>query len=258
MKRFLVPVLFAASVVVLAGCSSRTAPPPARLWISPGKTANLSAEEQQVEDLLKKVAAMPAAVKYFQGFFKTAYVTLGDFDDLNFSIEIRDGAATVKRGVDAGRIPDLVIPLTRRNCENVAEIFADGAVSEEEEYRIFCATFVPSYRSFVALGAMGDDRVLAYLGVPDVLHVILRNEKGYRYANSAAGVAATVAKAGNQWIVCDGLQGTPGRRMEVTVAQAKQFTGMVRDGMAAEGKGNQKLVLEQIRKFLDSVTVPVP
>ena len=251
----------AALTFALAGCKPAkvTAPPrPLALPALPaGKLDNLAPLELEIESLLQQAAALPAAAAYFKDFFATAYLVIDDFDNLAFTATIKDGKASVTRGIDPSKWPDLVVPLTESNCRHMLRFLEDGVITEEEEYQIFYVTFIPSYRSLLTRDVMYDPQVQERLGTPDFMHVVLKNEKGFRYGHRSDPLGATIVKVDGQWMIFPGLAGEPRARLEVTVAQAKEFTRLMREGTSRKdlSKQEQQELLDRVKKFLDAVTV---
>lgn len=247
-----------AVLLSVAGCSLRQPAmrrPSDNLY--PGKEGDLTEQESRTEEFLRQAVGIPACGEYFGQFFSTAYVVVRDFDNLCFTVDIRDGKASLKRGIDVRGNPDLVVPMTADDCEGLLNILKDGQITDAEEYRIFHVTFVPSYRSMLMKDDMYDPRVLKFLNVPDLMHVVLKNDANYTYGQSTRPVGLSIARVADQWIAFEGLQGEPGLRMEVTVAQAKEFTKITRKAVKdpAMPREAKMQLLAEIKTFLDSVTV---
>ncbi len=246
-------------VVGIAGCGlEETAPPVNPLaGLHAGKTADLTAAEQAVEDVLKRSAALPVCASYFAPFFSKAYLVIGDFDDLCFTVTIADGKTTISRGIDLNACPDIVIPLSRDNCEGIFNILEDGKVTDEEEYRIFRVTFVPSYRSLLMQPEMHDPAAQRFLDMPDIIHVTLKNDAGHLYEGRTRPLTATIVKTEGQWIVAEGAHGVPELSLAVSVKDAKAFTELLRSGIALKDapKAEKKAYLARVKASLDAMVV---
>lgn len=221
-----------------------------------GKSGGLSDSEQEIEAALTTAAASPGCAKYFGPMMERALLVITDAPDLTFTVDISESGCKVERGTRADFKPELVIPLNRQNCLNVAKIFEDGQVSDEEAYRIHYATFLPAVRSYFADERLYDPAVAERMQLPNFMHMKLLNPKGYQFLGSTREATATVVNVDGQWMVFPGLQGDPDVRMEVTHEQAANYTQQLRETRnKPQSMSEAKKQLEEIKSFNDSITV---
>ncbi len=222
-----------------------------------GKQDNLTDEELEIEEVLKKTAAIPKCAEYFSQFFNNAYLIIQGFDNLCFTFSAGDNGASVKRGIDASVKPELIIDMNKQNCFNIFKIFEDGEVSDEEEYRIFYVTLIPSIKSATKMDALFDPFVAKKLALPNFIQMILKNENGYVYQNTTKEVKLTLVTVDGQWLVFEGAMGDPDVRMAFTSKQAVEYRKLMfkftkeKDAPIEKKKKN----LEELVAFLDKVTV---
>jgi len=241
----------ALAALVLTGACSKTnykyvavqEPIPA------GKTDNLSQEEQEVEQLLQKVVQAPIAGEYFGKMFGSAVLVLKDFDNLTFTVHIKNGVVTLVRGTEASLVPEFIIPLRRKNCENLLKIVEDGKIDDEEALRIHCVTYVAGLRAIFRVPALYNEWVAKQLALPPFMHMSLKSTATGFCAN------ATVVNVNGQWLVFDGLLGDPDVKLAVTHEQTNRLLKLIYAPLPTD---NQDAVIKRItdvKSLLDSVTV---
>ncbi len=255
MKRFLVITFYVSLFLTSVGCG-----PAAYNYVKvkesihAGKTDNLSESELEIEALLKKAASHPLCASYFKKFFTKAYLPVDGFDNLSFTVTIENDKMNVSRGTDPEGNPDLIIPLSKQNCENLLAIFEDGEISDEEEYRIFYVTFIPSYKSVLNRDAMYDPLVAKHMALPNYMQIVLKNENNYVYQNTTKELTMTVVNVDGQWLVFKGLMGDPDVRFAVSHKEAGDFTSMILKASTATNEDRLTL-LNNIKAFMDKTTV---
>ncbi len=255
LKQVLIFLCTLAMLLIISSCATTSYTyVKVKETLSAGKTDNLTDEELEIESLLKKASEIPLCASYFKQFFSTAFLILDGFDELCFTVTIKDENTTVTRGIDPAANPDLVIHLNKQNCENLFGILQDGEISDEEEYRIFYVTFLPSYKSILKKDQLYDPAVAKGLALPDFMQIILKNENNYVYQNTTKELTMTVVNVDGQWLVFKGLMGDPDVRYAVTHKQAKEFTTMVLKASTANNEDRLAL-LNNIKAFMEKTTV---
>jgi hypothetical protein len=260
MKMWHVSVGVAAIVVVLGlavGIPQCTTPKYMKVAATypPAKKGVLSEDEQRLYAELQRCASMPVACQYFDRFFKCAYVVIEGYDSLCFTYERTADTAVIHVGLPSGLEPDLVVELNEGNCYNLPKIFEDGEVSDEEEYRIFRVTLLPSIRSELQSDALYDPMLSRMLNLPNFMQLTLTNENGYVYQNTTAEFTLTIVNVDGQWLAFEGAAGDPDVRMAFSHKQAAEFRELT-FGLASEtDQGQRKKNLVKVLKFLDAVTV---
>jgi hypothetical protein len=222
--------------------------------IPSGKTQNLSAEEQQVEQMLQQAAQSPVGIEYFGKMFRTAVLVMQDFDNLTFTVRTGKGSAQITRGTDKSIEPDYVIPMRRQNCENLLKFLADGKIDDEEAYRFHYLTYVAGVRSLFRVPALYDERIATELAFPRFMHMSLKNEKQYVFPNSTKEISATVVNVNGQWLVFEGLLGDPDLKMALTHQQISELATLVFAAPANESPASASGRLTAIKTLLNSVT----
>ncbi len=221
-----------------------------------GKTDNFSPAELEVEEALTRAAGGPLCGEYFGPMLDSALLVITDFENLTFSVDIKEGTCQIERGTRAGFNPEYIIPLNRQNTLNLATILEDGEISEEEAYRIHYVTFLPAVKSYFRNEKLYDPRVAGYLKLPNFMHMKLLNPQGYAYQGATLEASATVVNVDGRWLVFPGLVGDPEVRMEVTHVQAAEFTRMLRESNQPGLSGKEaRERLDAIKKFNEAVTV---
>jgi len=255
MNRSPLPFFLASCLWMLSACENYHYRKVA-LDLPLGKTAGLSEDEKSVEGLLKQLTENSSAAKHFQSMFHSVIVDIQDYDSLTFSVKIDDGKASYSLGTNADPKPDLVLPLYRKNLENLLQIFQDSAVSDEEAYRIHRAVFGHSLKSLFQVDALYDPKIARYLGLPDFIHMTLKNENRYEFMGTTREATVTIANVDGQWMVFPGAAGDPDVKWAVTPKQLSDFTKLVFEPGKGAGTSKEaaKQRVDEIKGFLKSVT----
>ena len=221
------------------------------------RTDNFSEEERAIEEELQKCAAIPECVSYFKEYFNAVFLMVDGFDRLGFTYFVKDGKGKIVRGYDSAAHPVLTITLNEQNCHALYTIFEDGKVTDEENYRIFRVTLLPSIRSALQMDALYDPVVARRLAFPNFIQLTLKNEQGYVYRNSAAVLTLSLVNVDGQWLVFEGDRGDPDIRYAFDHKQAGTFRKLVykftleKDAPLETRKKN----LATLKSFLEGVIV---
>lgn len=266
MKKPLLSAFLVSCLSLFSGCDNHQYVK-VPLQLPQGKTAGLSEAEKSADSLMRKLVANPAVVERFRKMFKTALVEIQDFDSLTFTVKIvqadsgsaGSGPATAEYslGTDASAKPDLLLPLRKQNLANLLAIFADSVVSDEEAYRIHRAVFGHTLQSLFQVPALYDPKVAKHLGLPNFIHMTLKNENGYEFMGSRKEATVTIVNVDGQWLVAQGVQGDPDVKWAVTPAQLADFTKLVFEPGKGAATSNQaaRARLKEIKAFLEGITV---
>jgi hypothetical protein len=200
-----------AGLLLLTACATtRPEPPPSPLGAAAQKWASTTWP--------------PAMLDFFRGTFDKIGVVVEGGE--SFTVTHLGDHVVINGGVDQG--VDLTVPITAQHVDGLVERAADGHVDGEDAYAIMAVLFLPASRAFLTGPFLAHDAVLAAADVETLIHVTLLDPAG------ADGPSLTLEAKGDQWVVSDGLSGTPKRKFRVTAVQSQEY---MREAFKAR-KGN--------------------
>jgi hypothetical protein len=158
-------------------------------------------------------------------------------------------------GTDPAVVPQFVVPLRKRNCDALVKMVEDGRIDEEESYRVHHVTFVPVLRAMFQLDPLYNEMVAKQLALPRLIHMTLKNDKGYVYDNNKRGALATAVNVNGQWLVFEGQYGDPDMKTEATLQQVVELTGLMFEPIDLQNRDVAIAQLEKLKAFLARITV---
>jgi len=165
------------------------------------------------------IVQTPELVDYFRDVFSKAGVTVEPTVQTEAKEEftvVNDGSSfTFHGGVDSD--VDFVVPLNQENVENLLQFAADGNFDARESWRIVQILFTPLTRAALQSPRVRNNWLRALTGVEPVIHVNLVDPDG------GVAVCHTLAYAGDQWLVIEGLHGEAKRTYWLSPEQALIF-----------------------------------
>jgi len=250
LRRSIVACLAIAFLFSVTGCGEKITKIEVRHQYSRGRVDNLSTQELALEQVLKEATQLDAAVKYARGMFNVAYIIAAEHPDLGFTVYFKDNKVVVERGLDTSKEPTLVIPLMDDAIYNAKKFFEDGAVNEEEEFLIVNGIFKPAWEASYRIPEMQSRWIRKFMRLDGLMHVVLLNKNNYEYQGKVVKNQLSVVRANNQWLVFNGLEGTPNSRMELTAKDAvAMYKLIMRDLKQAQSLSEKMRIMGEFEKI---------
>lgn len=245
-------VALAAGLLLATACAAprnwQYIKPP--LDLPTAKTDGFTDEELAIEAALKQAAQSPACPQLFGDLIPAAVFVFSDHPGLILTGTASPSGCALERGAKAG--VEYVALVDKQNIDALVEIFADGAVSDEELYRVHYVTYVAGLAAGFRAAPLYQPEVAKALDLPSVIHFTLLNPSGYQYRGSAEPRRATALLENDVWRVVEGHQGEAGLAVEVTVPQAAEYARMIH--LPDPGKSDLERV-KQLKAWIKTVVV---
>mgnify|MGYP001416143549 CR=1 FL=1 len=171
----------------------------------------MSENRQRLETLV----ADPVALKWFAGLFRRAHIAVGDTGE-QFTVLHHGDRAEVIDGF-TGDEPNFILPVTSEMLGGLANIFSDGKVDADEEFRIVRRMLRPCLEAALAMPVLNNEALRAVLRLDRHWQESLVGPDGAEYE------PLTAINTDGRWEVAEGFVGEPQRRLRVTPAQALEF-----------------------------------
>jgi len=221
-----------------------------------GRVDNLTSEELALEKTLEEAAAIEAAVDYARDMFDVAFIIAEEHQDLGFTVFFKGDELVVERGLDTSKEPTLVIPLSDEGIMNAKYFFEDGTVDTREEFLIVNALFKPAWEASYRIPEVQGKWIRKYMDLDGLMHVRLLNENNYTFRGRVVNNALSVVRASNQWLVFQGLEGTPDLQMALTAKDAiAMYKLVMRDLKAAGSKSEKTEIINRYKAIRDRCIV---
>lgn len=152
------------------------------------------------------------------------YVT--DLGNARFTLDVGNGAYSIKDGFDESRKPTMVVELTQGGIQNMADVLRDGKLTYEEQYQVYNALAIPSLQALYyndQLYAPGDKRTFKF---DDIVQIDIPPTQPVYYKGFPLHIQLTAANVDGQWLIIPGLQGDPDFRLTLTLDQATDLYNM--------------------------------
>ena len=145
-----------------------------------------------------------------------------------------------------------VITVESQNVRNFASFFEEGDVTQEELFRIMSFLMPVLLKATLEMSAMRNRALVAMLGLDTMWHQCLLDPQGNETQQS------TVQLVGSSWEILPGYHGTPQRKKVLTPEKLLEFQRRVHEAEVEDTVGGWFALLDWYRKWLTSVSVPVP
>lgn len=160
------------------------------------------------------IGQTPELVGYFQGVFAKAGITV---EETGETFTVMHQGDVIRFAPGLADDVEFVVPVHLENITRLAAHARDGQFDAEESWRIVEVLFTPLTRAALQSPLVSRNWLRLLAGVESLIHVHLLHPNGDESATH------TLAFAGNQWLVLDGVHGTPQRTYRLTPAQALDF-----------------------------------
>ena len=173
-------------------------------------------------DLWRAVAQTDELLDFFTGMFDVIGVTIEETGE-ELTVSVEEGRVRIEPGLPDEY--DFLVPLKLENVTNMARHAADGSLDEFEAWRIASVLFTPITRETLKNPVMSNGILRKLARVEDLIHVQLLGPQAEQVASH------TLAFAGSQWLVIEGLHGQARRTFTMTgdecvTYQKRVFTAM--------------------------------
>lgn len=243
-------------LAMLALIGTACAAPRAYQYVKPplqlpaAKTDGFTDDELAMEAALKQAAQSPACPQLFGNLIPAAVFVFSDHPGLMLTGTASASGCALERGAKAG--VEYIALVDKQNIDALIEILADGAVSDEELYRVHYVTYLGGLAAGFRAEPLYDPRVAQALDLPPVIHFTLLNPNGYQYRGSKEPRRASALLEEGMWRVVEGHQGDAGLKVEVTVAQAAEYARMIHLPDPAKSEAER---VKAFKAWLGTVTV---
>jgi len=166
-----------------------------------------AAKPEKAVDLWRAIVQTKEIVEVFKGLFDVIAITI---EETGEELTVRMGEDRVN--IDPG-LPDdydFLVPIKLENAHNMVVHAADGRLDAFEIWRIIGVLFTPLTRETMRNPMMAKTLLRKLVGIEDLIHVQLLGPEAEQVANH------TLAFAGGQWLVIEGLHGRAGRTFAMT------------------------------------------
>ncbi|MBM3253563.1 MAG: hypothetical protein FJZ16_04860 [Candidatus Omnitrophica bacterium] len=243
-------ILAVCLIFVIAGCGERIKKVEIRHRYSRGKVNNLTPQELELENTLKKAAKLEAAKQYAKGMFDVAYIIAAEHENLGFTVYVKGNDVVVERGLDTSKEPTLVIPLSDDAIFNTVRFFEDGVIDDREEFLIVNGTFKPAWEASYRIPEIQSRWIRKFMKLEGLMHVTLLNEKKYEYQGKVVKNELSVVRVDNEWLVFNGLEGLPVSRMALSAKDAvAMYKLIMRDLKRAKSVSEKMEIMNQFGKI---------
>lgn len=163
----------------------------------------------------ESILQTPELVNYFNGIFNHLGVVIDETGE-SFTIHHTGDAFVFEEGIVKEKV-DFVVPLQIANIENMVRHSQDGKISENESWRILDVLFTPMTRVTLETPVLSVNWRRKLAGVEDLTHVYLLNPSGKNASSH------TLIYVKGQWLVLNGLHGSPRRIYRMTPSQSIEY-----------------------------------
>lgn len=250
MSRKIIAFSLTILTLFIAGCVSKVEHMEIKGRYSRGRVANLTNEELNLEKTLREAAKIPAAIEYAKGMFDVAYIIAEEHENLGFTVRNKESEIEIEKGLDTSVEPTIVIPLTDAAIYNIKEFFKDNVLDEQEEFLVVNALFKPGWEASYRIPGIQNYFVRKYMNLDGLIHAVLLNPTNISYKGKIVRNELSIVRVSNQWLIFNGLEGTPDVRMEIGFKDAKEmYRLIVRDLRKASQWAEKKKVLEKFQEI---------
>ncbi len=166
-----------------------------------------AAKPEKAVDLWRAIVQTKEIVEVFKGLFDVMAITI---EETGEELTVRMGEDRVN--IDPG-LPDeydFLVPIKLENVHNMVVHAADGRLDAFEIWRIIRVLFTPLTRETMRNPMMAKTLLRKLVGIEDLIHVQLLGPEAEQVGQH------TLAFAGGQWLVLEGLHGLAGRTFAMT------------------------------------------
>lgn len=222
------------------------------LNISPEKIDAIEKLWNETGQYVKRFSWFPAIEN------EHVFVYIIDLGNLRFTIDIDDGKYTIKRGFDESRPPTIVVPIMEQNILNLRDVFSDGKLTYEEQYRIYYVLAIPALQALYNTDPLYTPWDKSMLKFDDLVHIEIPPEEPVFLLGHPISIQATAVNVDGQWLVFPGFQGDPDFKVSLTLEQAtKLYVAGIYEVRGAKSVKELLDVSKRFLKFLEEVIVYV-
>ena len=175
-------------------------------------------------DLWRAVAQSDELVDFFIGMFEVMGITIEETGE-ELTVRVGEGKVHIETGLPEES--DFLVPLKMENVTNMVSHAADGRLDAFEVWRIASVLFTPLTRETLKNPVMSRGILRRLARVEDLIHVRLLGPEAEQVASH------TLAFAGGQWLVIEGLHGQARRTFSMTGEECVTYQKQVFKAMKA-------------------------
>jgi hypothetical protein len=213
-----------------------------------GSTAGMTPSIQKWSTIVQT----PELVGYFDGVFGKAGISVEPESQTDakeeFTVVNGGESFSFHPGIDSD--VEFVVPLNQQNVENMLQFAGDGKFDARESWRIVQVLFTPITRAALSSPKVSSNWLRALTGVEPVIHVNLVDPDG------GVAVCHTLAFAGDQWLVIDGLHGNAKRTFWLSPEQALTFQRKLYSAMKDDNMNSWWQFANWYREWRTTVSSP--
>ena len=168
---------------------------------------NDESQTNRAVDLWRAVAQTDELVDLFAGMFDVIGITIEETGE-ELTVSVGEGRVHIDPGLPDEY--DFLVPLKMENVNNMISHAADGRLDAFETWRIVSVLFTPLTRETLKNSVMSRGLLRRLARIEDLIHVRLLGPADEDVANH------TLAYAGGQWLVIEGLHGHAKRTFTMT------------------------------------------
>ncbi len=166
-----------------------------------------AAKPEKAVDLWRGIVQTKEIVEIFRGLFEVIAITI---EETGEELTVRMGEDRISIDPGLPEIYDFLVPIKLENVHNMVSHAADGRLDAFEIWRIIGVLFTPLTRETMRNPVLSKTILRKLVGIEDLIHVQLLGPEAEQVANH------TLAFAGGQWLVIEGLHGRAGRTFAMT------------------------------------------
>ncbi len=166
-----------------------------------------AAKPEKAVDLWRGIVQTKEIVEIFRGLFEVIAITIEETGE-----ELTGRMGEDRISIDPG-LPDtydFLVPSKLENVHNMVSHAADGRLDAFEIWRTVGVLFTPLTRETMRNPVLSKTILRKLVGIEDLIHVQLLDPEAEQIAKH------TLAFAGGQWLVIEGLHGRAGRTFAMT------------------------------------------
>ena len=168
---------------------------------------NEPAKSDKAVDLWRAAVLTDEIVEIFRGLFDVMAITIEETGE-ELTVRMGEDGINIEPGLPDSY--DFLVPIKLENVHNMVSHVADGRLDAFEIWRIIGVLFTPLTRETMRNPVLSKTILRKLVGIEDLIHVQLLGPEAEQVANH------TLAFAGGQWLVIEGLHGRAGRTFAMT------------------------------------------
>ncbi len=166
-----------------------------------------------------------------------------------YTVVIKDGKATIRKGLTSGSAPTLTVPVVREALRNLREAVADRKLDDAEIFNVAYVLFIPCLKRIHGMFYFTESGDTSALKVDNFMHFRLKNPSGFTYHGEKVDIAATVLNVDGFFFYQPKLVGDPDVRYEFSIDEALELYRLL--VYEAERARNDNLALVELGRRVE-------